>query len=243
MPQEGEQYMSKKSKTFFSDEDHARIRSAIEQAESETAGEIVAMVVDHSDSYREAEILGAVLVAACAGFLVEIAIQLGSSWVLTAGWGGWAGFEAERVLHGVSLWTYVPLVLVLFFPARWLFRASERLKLPFVGKARIDEAVRERAVRAFYEKGLYRTRDETGILIFLSLLEHKVWILADRGINSKIPHDEWAGLARELSRGLREKRACEALCSVIGSCGAELARHFPRKHDDENELADHVLHH
>ncbi|HOP39792.1 MAG TPA: hypothetical protein PLI53_01990 [Geobacteraceae bacterium] len=233
----------KKSEKYFSEEEHARIRSAIERAESETSGEIVAMVVEHSDSYREAEILGAVLVAACVGFLVEIAIQLGSSWVMAAGWGGWAGIEAERILHGVSLWTYVPLVLVLFFPARWLFRACERLKLPFVGRARIDEAVRERAVRAFYEKGLYRTRDETGILLFLSLLEHKVWILGDRGINNKIPHDEWTDLARELSRGMREERACDALCSVIGACGEKLARYFPRRHDDENELADHVLHH
>jgi putative membrane protein len=134
-------------------------------------------------------------------------------------------------------------VIILFFPLRFLFRKYERLKLSFVGKKRIDEAVRERAVRAFFEKGLYRTKGESGILIFLSLLEHKVWILADRGINSKIPHDEWNGLARELSLGMREKRACAALCSVISSCGEELARHFPRQSDDTNELADHVLHH
>ncbi len=233
----------KKSASFFSEEENSRIRSAIEKAESGTSGEIVAMVVDRSDSYREAEILGAVITAAFLGFLVEIGFQLISLWYSSAGWGHGSGVEAELVLYGVSLWTYIPLVLVLFFPARFLFRRCENLKLPFVGRKRIDEAVRERSVRAFYEKGLYRTRDETGILIFLSLLEHKVWILADRGINSLIPHDEWQDLARQLSLGMREKRACEALCSVIASCGEDLARHFPRKHDDTNELSDHVLHH
>jgi len=232
-----------KAAVFFSEEENARIRSAVEKAEANTSGEIVAMVVDHSNSYREAEILGAVLTAAFFGFLVEIAIQFGFFWVSAAGWDSGAGLDAERVLYGVSLWTYIPLVLILFFPIRLLFRKYERLKLPFVSRKRIDEAVRERSVRAFFEKGLYRTKDETGILIFLSLLEHKVWILADRGIDSKIPHEQWTGLAQELSLGMREQRACAALCSVIGSCGEALASHFPRKSDDTNELADHVLHH
>ncbi len=200
------------------------------------------MVVDRSDSYREAEILGAVLTAAFCGFLLEIAFQIGYLWFSNSEWGSGPKMDAELVLHGVSLWTYIPLVIILFFPLRFLFRRREELKLPFVGRKRVDEAVRERAVRGFFEKQLYRTRDETGILIFLSLLEHKVWILADRGINSRLPHDQWKGLAHDLSLGMREKRACEALCSVIRSCGDELAQHFPRKDDDTNELPDHVLH-
>lgn len=232
-----------KSTSFFSEEENARIRSAVENAEANTSGEIVTMVVDRSNSYREAEVLGAVLTAAFCAFLVEIAMQIGSFWFSYSGWSAGTGLDAERVLYGVSLWTYIPLVIILFFPLRYIFRKYERLKLSFVGKKRIDEAVRERAIRAFFEKGLYRTKGESGILIFLSLLEHKVWILADRGINSKIPHDEWNDLARELSLGMRENRACAALCSVINSCGEELARHFPRQSDDTNELADHVLHH
>jgi len=233
----------KKSASFFTEEENARIRTAIEKAEANTSGEIVAMVVHRSDSYREAEILGAVLTAAFCGFLLEIAIQIGFLLFSNSGWGSGSTLDAELVLYGVSLWTYIPLVIVLFFPLRYLFRSYEALKLPFVGRKRIEEAVRERAVLSFFEKELYRTRDETGILIFLSLMEHKVWILADRGINSRLPHDQWKGLARELSLGMREKRACEALCSVISSCGEELARHFPRKADDTNELSDHVLHH
>lgn len=233
----------KKSVSFFTEEENARIRTAIEKAEKETSGEIVTMVVDHSDSYREAEMLGAVLSAAFSALLVEIALQLMIFWHSGSGWGAGSALDAELLLYGVSLWTYIPLVLLLFFPFKLLFRRYEVLKLPFVGRKRIDEAVRERAVRAFFEKELYRTRDETGILIFLSLLEHKVWILADRGINSKLPHDQWQGFARELTQGMKENRACEALCSVISSCGAILSSHFPRKADDSNELPDHVLHH
>jgi len=230
-----------RSVNFFSEEENARIRAAVEAAEANTSGEIVAMVVHRSDSYREAEILGAVLTSAFLALLVEVAIQLISPWLSTSGWEHGGRLPAELVLYGVSVWTYVPLAFLLFFPLRYLFRRCESLKLAFVGRRRIQEAVRERAVRAFYEKGLYRTRDETGILIFLSLLEHKVWILGDRGINGRIPHQEWQDLAGELSNGLREGRACDALCSVIAACGAELARHFPRRPDDTNELADEVI--
>jgi putative membrane protein len=231
----------KKSGKYFSDEENGRIRSAVAAAEAETSGEIVVMVVDRSDSYREAETLGAVLTAALCALIAEISFQFITQWLPSSGWGHGGGVGGELVLHGVSVWTYVPLVFLLFFPARYLFRRWEPLKLPFVGRKRIDEAVRERAVRAFYEKGLYRTRDETGILIFLSLLERKVWILGDRGIDKKIPRDRWQAMARELSLGMRENRACEALCTVISACGEELGRHFPRKSDDTNELADDVI--
>lgn len=202
---------------FFTPEERARIRGAVAAAERETAGEIATMVVDASDSYREAETLGAVLVAG----LVAVAVAVAA--------------------HHVTIWTYIPLLFLLFLPCRLLFRLSPRLKLPFAGRRRVEEAVRERAVRAFYEKGLYKTRDETGILIFISLLEHRVWILGDRGIDARIPPDFWRHLAADLALGIREGRTCEALCGVIAGCGAELARHFPRRADDVNELRDEVL--
>jgi putative membrane protein len=101
--------------------------------------------------------------------------------------------------------------------------------------------VRERAVRAFYEKGLYRTIGETGILIFISLLEHKVWILGDKGINNRIDPDRWKSMAADLARGLREGKGCEALCTAVSRCGEELARHVPRHADDLNELDDELI--
>ncbi|ADI84318.1 TPM domain-containing protein [Geobacter sulfurreducens] len=206
-----------KAELFFSSAEMERIRNAVAAAEAATSGEIVTMVVAESDSYREAETLGAVLLAG----LVSIAVAV--------------------VLHHVTIWTYIPLVFVLFPAARAGMRRMPRLKLPFVGRARLAEAVRERAVRAFYERGLYRTRQETGVLIFISLLEHKVWILGDRGINAKIPPGFWEGLAGELARGIREGKGCDALCAAVAGCGAELARHFPRRADDTNELTDDLM--
>lgn len=206
-----------KAHTFFSETEQESIRRAVKAAEAATSGEIATMVVERSDSYREAETLGAVLVAGLVAVVACVAI------------------------HHVTIWTYVPLVFFLFFPVRLLFSRFPGLKLPFIGRRRLEEAVRERAVRAFYEKGLYRTREESGILIFISQLEHKVWILGDREINARIPADSWQRMAGELAAGLKGGKACEALCTVIASCGAELARHFPRRSDDENELTDELL--
>ncbi|ABB31607.1 protein of unknown function DUF477 [Geobacter metallireducens RCH3] len=207
----------KRAEEFFTPKERERVRAAVAETERGTSGEIATMVVDASDSYREAEILGAVLLSGLLSVIVAVTI------------------------HHVTIWSYIPLVVLLYFPSWYLFRRAPRLKLPFAGRRRLAEAVRERAVRAFYEKGLYRTREETGILIFISLLEHKVWILGDRGINKKIDPRFWQELAAQLARGLREGRACDVLCSVVAGCGAELARHFPHRADDVNELQDEIL--
>jgi putative membrane protein len=206
-----------KAHTFFTDEEKEQIRLTVEAAEKLTSGEIATMVVDHSDRYHEAEVLGGILVAGLLALIISVAAQ-----------------------H-VTIWTYIPIVCVLFLPARFLFVRFPRLKHPFVNKLRMSHAVRERAVRAFYEKGLYKTRDENGILIFISILERKVWILGDKGVDKKIPHANWQSHAYEISNGVREGRACEALCAVIAQCGQVLADHFPKKKDDTNELPDDII--
>lgn len=202
---------------FFTPQEKEAIRSAVADAELHSDGEIATMVVWESDRYREAEELGALLLAALVAVVAAV------------------------VSHHVTIWSYIPAVLVLFFPSLFLFRRVPRLKLPFVGARRLAEAVSDRALVAFYQQGLYRTRQETGILIFISLLEHKVWILGDRGINEKIPPAYWKTLADELAQGIRSGAAAKTLCSVIAKCGTELARHFPRSADDRNELPDTIL--
>ena len=209
--------IAKKVKDFFTKDEKETIRQAVAAAERGTSGQIATMVVDESDSYREAALCGVLFLSGFIALVVSI------------------------VIHHVTIWSYIPLAFLLSLPSTVIFKRFPRLKLSFVGKKRLEEAVRERAVRAFFEKRLYRTTNETGILIFISLLERKVWILGDRGINARIQPESWGNLATELATGLHEGQACNALCSVIASCGAELARHFPRKADSGNELPDELI--
>jgi putative membrane protein len=208
---------SPRAQTFFTDSEKMRIRESVRAVEKGTSGEIATMVVDQSDGYLEAEVLGGILLSGLVALVISIAIQ-----------------------H-VTIWTFVPIVCALYFPARLLFIRFPRLKIPFVNKKRMMHAVRERALRAFYERGLYRTRDENGILIFISILERKVWILGDRGVDLKVPPENWQAHADQISVGIREGRPCDALCKVIENCGRVLVEHFPRKGDDSNELPDELI--
>ena len=206
-----------KSERFFTAEEKGRLKTATHEAESRTIGEIVVMVVDHSDHYIEAEVLGSVLLGSLLSLILTI------------------------LFFDSSLWFYIPLSFIFFFPCWFLFIKVEVLKKTFIGVRRKDEAVRLRAERAFFERGLYRTRKNTGVLFFLSLLERKVWVLADKGIYKKMNQETLNRLANEVSRGIKEGRACDALSNAIREIGVHLAKHFPITSDNANELPDDVM--
>ena len=175
------------------------------------------MVVDRSDPYLEAEISGGLLL----GSLLSLAVTL--------------------VFFHSSLWTYIPLSLVLFFPFRWIIAGTPGLKRIFIPLLKKEESVRKRALLAFYEKGLYRTCLNTGVLFFISLLEKKVWVLADKGIYEKIHQETLDLFAAKVSQGIRLGRACETLCRAIEEIGEKLVEHFPLREGDKDELPNEVL--
>jgi putative membrane protein len=206
-----------KAEHFFTAEEKKRIRETTHDIESRTIGEIAVMVVESSDHYFEAEVIGGILL----GSLLSLAITV-------------------AYLHS-SIWLYVPLSFLLFFPARLLFQKVPVLKTAFLSHRRREHAVRLRAVRAFYEKSLYKTRKNTGILFFISLFERKIRVLADSGIHEKIGQETLNKLAMVVSRGIKDGRACDALCEAITEAGALLAKHFPATSGDVNELSDGVI--
>lgn len=235
--------MKIKASELFSPEEKECIANSINKAESETSGEIAIMVLDSSDSYSEAETFGAFVLSGLFSLILELIISysIGSG----PGWGnGGSGFPhgfLADATKSASIWTYIPMVFLFYFVFKFMLSKAPEIKILFMSRRRIEEAVRERALMAFYEKGLYKTRDETGILIFISLLEHKVWILGDRGINAKIEPDFWGKIAAEFSAGIGKNECGKAACQAISKCGEELARHFPIKKDDTNELPDEVI--
>jgi putative membrane protein len=206
-----------KAETFFTDTERQRIAATTRSVECCTIGEVAVMVVESSDEYAETEVLGGVLLGSLISLLVTVAF-----------------------LHS-SLWFYIPLSILFFLPGRIFFRKALPLKRSLIGPGRVESAVRQRAVRAFYEKGLYKTRMNTGVLFFISLLEHKVWVLADKGIYEKIDQEALNKFARAVSLGVKEGRACDALCQAIIEAGDVLAKHFPLTPGDTNELTDKVI--
>jgi len=209
--------MGNKARTFFRESERQRIEEAIQSVECCTIGEVAVVVTDGSDHYLEAEVLGSIFLSSFASLLLTM------------------------VFFHASLWSYIPFSILFFFPFKILLSKIPVLKLSLVGKKRKEAAVRQGALKAFYERGLYRTRQNTGVLFYLSLLEHKVWVLADKGIYEKIDQELLNTFAQNVSRGIREGHACDALCREISAAGKVLATHFPLTPGDTNELPNQVM--
>lgn len=206
----------KAANDFFSEEERARIESAVRRAEKRTSGEIVPMVVDESYDYPRAEILGS------GFFSLAAAASL-----------SWAFFDE-------SLWHFLWLFALCYFPFKLLIRNLPPLRRRLIHPDEISEEVAEKAALSFLEQGLHHTRDETGILILISLFERRVHVLADRGINSIVPANDWDGVVQTITEGIQRGEACDALCLAIETCGRLLEGHFPVKADDTDELPNLV---
>ncbi len=206
-----------KADSFFTEDEKERIKVTTIGVEARTIGEIATVVIDQSSEYKEAEVFGGVFVGSLASLLVTVIF-----------------------FHG-SVWAFIPFAFILFFPAKLLFEKITALKLAFIGKKRREKAVKERALRTFYERGLYRTKKHTGILFFLSLLERKVWVLADMGVLDKIKQQTLNDFAGMVSKGIQEGRASDALCEAITGMGELLWEHYPITDADTDELPNVVL--
>jgi putative membrane protein len=209
---------------MFSEQDMNTIRAAVEAAERRTRGEIVPMVVPVSARYRDASYLAGLILALM--ILAVLSVDYGwGRWQWTGRHPGWMIIGA---LAAYALGTFIGR----FPPIIRLLTSDERMAMK----------VRLRAERAFYEEGLHKTKEGTGILIFLSLLERRVEILADQAIDARVPPDTWDTLVRDLVHGIRADRQTEAFCDVIARCGDLLAIHFPtRGGDNPNELSDELI--
>lgn len=206
-----------KAEKFFTREELEKIKNTTHEVEALTLGEVAVMVVDSSSRYLEAEVIGG--------------LAMGSLLSLVA---------TVLFFHS-SLWFYIPLSFILFFPCSYTLSKLPTFKTAFIGMRRKNNAVKDRALRAFYDKGLYRTRQNTGVLFFISMLERKVWVLADKGINEKITQETLNSFAMTVSQGIKAGRSCNALCSAIKETGKLLEKHFPMTPGDINELSDEVL--
>lgn len=101
--------------------------------------------------------------------------------------------------------------------------------------------IRVQAVREFHKERLSQTRDKTGVLILVVVEEKRLYILADEGINSKVNQKYWDDHAIGLQFHFKMGAFARGLCIVIGSIGADLAKHFPRAADDIDELPNDVI--
>jgi putative membrane protein len=94
-------------------------------------------------------------------------------------------------------------------------------------------------MEAFVAEEVFNTKDRTGILIFLSLLEHQVLVIGDSGINAKVQQAEWDSVVHTIVEGMKAHKPADGLIAAIRQCGELLHREgVAIKPDDKNELSD-----
>jgi len=206
----------KKAEDFFSAEEKEQIRQAVIRAEARSAGEIVPVVVDQSGHYMQFALTGAIFSA----FFVAV------------------------IWMTISPRVTVPQILLIEFFTFWIsFFLIQRVSLIWswlIPEGLKERVVRRRAEEAFYANRLHETREKTGVLILLSLMEHRVQLLADAGIHQRVPAETWDRLVQQIASGVKEGHPFEALRGAIDACGELLAAHFPKRHDDTDELPNQL---
>ncbi len=202
---------------FFPPEARERVARAVREAEARSLGQIVPVVVERSSRYEEAPWIAGVLLAALATAIAEV----------------------TRL--GVTAWELPFLQMAAGIVGALAARLGPVRRL-LAGKGHVEEAVRNRAQRAFLENGLTRTERGTGVLVFASLLERRAVVLGDHGIHEKMGDEGWQQAVAGLVDGIRRGDPAAGFCEAIGLVGARLAEHFPRPAGAAapNELPDEL---
>jgi len=219
----------------LSEADHARVSAAIAEAERSSNGEIVAVATPISDSYHDVALHWAVaallLVLAWAAWKPDWLM-----WWHEALTGGWRPDPAlGELLLFLMLFATVKFVAVLLI-LRWM-----PLRLLMTPRATKARRVRRRAIVVFKAAAERRTVGRTGVLIYLSMAEHRAEIVADEAITAVTAPDIWGEAMAALLVEVRQGRIAEGMVAAIGEVGAVLAEHFPRSDTDTNEIPDKLI--
>lgn len=215
----------------FSEQEKARIREAVKKAESKTSGEIATAIIPQSNDYAIFELLAALLIGLVYSVVMIAMSSEIESWLSKMFWN-----YHVTILTGFYIFSTFIVILIFYLLAN--IPAVDRLIVP----NKLQQAwVKRRAGQHFFESGVAHTRDATGILIFISVLEHRVELLADKGISQKVSADKWQEIVNGIIEGIKTGKLCDRLCLAITECGDLLAKDFPIKHDDENELSDGIV--
>jgi uncharacterized membrane protein len=102
-------------------------------------------------------------------------------------------------------------------------------------------APRARALEAFSMLRVWDTEENSGVLIYVQLVDHDIEIVADRGIASRIAQGEWEAICRRMEEAFRAGRFEDGSLAAIADVTELLARHFPAAGRNADELPDRPI--
>jgi putative membrane protein len=200
---------------MIDDAGRLRVAAAIQAAEQVSSGEIFCVIARHSDEYR----LVPVAWAAAGALLAPLPLLSFTNW-------------SASVVYLMQIIVFLLITMALLQPAIRFRIVPQR--------ARHDRAHAE-AMRQFAAQGIEKTTGRTGVLIFASAAERYVEIVADAGINEKVPAAAWDDAVAALVAAIKDGRPADGFVAAIERCGALLAQHFPPGALQRDELPNHLL--
>ena len=156
----------------------------------------------HPEVGWKAALLGGAVGALCAALVV---------WRF----GGWGAPDYLWMLIGLQVGVVIG----------WVASRFGAVARSLIDNEALDGRVEGRAAEAFLEEQVFATRDRTGVLVFVALFEHRVLVLADEGINTRVDDDAWKEISEEVASGLRRGKPASALIHAVGRCADLLVEH------------------
>ena len=227
--------MAFRKTSHVSAEDHALVSAAVAAAEQQTSGEIVTIVADVSDNYAEVALVWASLITFLALSVIAFIpdFYLGLLHGLAGGWD-----------HDWTTGEYLA-ALFLFLGSKWLgtwaLMQWMPLRLALTPKYLKLHRVRARAIDLFRVGTESKTAGRTGVLLYLSMREHRAEIVADSAIADKVSPEIWGDAMIALIEHVRAGRPGEGMAEAVAQMGFVLAQHFPKGSENPNELPDRLI--
>lgn len=208
-------------KVSMSADELAKIEAAVQTAEAKTSGEVVPMIVHRSTTNGHVSIV--LFLIFCALFFA---------------------YDLYKMQLDFFHW---PLWILLFFNLAIAWLLSRLIaKIPFVERnltSKNDQIhqVQQRAINEFYNHRVNHTENSTGILVFISLVEHRAVVLGDVPIASKIPQEKWQEVVDILILGIKRKSIGDGFVSAVEKAGEILSLHFPEPKHNHDELPNKLI--
>lgn len=202
--------------TRLSYNDKQRIAAAIAEVEQHTSGELVTVIARSADDYIYIPTLAAALLALVTPGVIGL---LGQPWLI----------EHSYLLQIISFMCFASLF-------RW-----PPITMRLIPKPVKYQRAHRVAMEQFFAQNLHHTRQRTGVLLFVSIAEHYVEIIADQGINDRVPLDAWQGIVNRFITDVKSANVAEGFITAVNACGVLLKEHFPAGETNKNELANHLV--
>jgi putative membrane protein len=223
-------------KSLFSNEKKQAVIDAIKRNELRTTGEIYCVIARKSDDYRWVLMIWAVILA------LIVPLTLGVLGVDLAGYFtnliyGWENFDNSAKYN-----LYIDLFIQsLIFVVFGFLMNNRDIVMALTPKFIKRQGVHKFALDQFMAHGIHQTDAKTGVLIYVSLGEHMIEIVADYGIYSKVEKAIWGDAIAKILVKTKQDDLGGGLVDGVDMVGDILAQHFPPNDNNPNELADNVI--